>query len=240
MKLQLRDSLTMPDRKRELNEALFSEIATSYDRVNQVLSFGRDRAWKRELIRSLPPLKNPHCLDLACGTGDLTVLLAAKYPEAIITGLDLTDAMLRVARARIQGPCIAFQQGDMCRMDFPDGSFDLVTGGYALRNAPDLEQALSEIHRVLKPGGVAAVLDLSKPPSRFFQTLENLALSLWGGLFGLALHGNPEIYRYLATSLRQFPDRRAFHKRLEKHGFREIESRLFFFGAMERVLFRKM
>ena len=147
--------------------------------------------------------------------------------------------MLKIARARVPGPRVTFRAGDMCRMDFPDGSFDIVTGGYALRNAPDLKQALAEIRRVLKPGGTAAFLDFSKPPSKSFQTLENLALRFWGGLFGLLLHGNPEVYSYIAASLRQFPDRAAFHKLLEENGFTGIESRTFSSGVMERVMFRK-
>lgn len=238
MKLKLRDSLTTPDKKRELNEEMFSEIAAEYDRVTPSLSFGRDQAWKRDLIDSLSPLKSPRCLDIACGTGDLCELLVTRFPDAKMIGLDLTEAMLNIARAR--DPRVTFQAGDMCRMDFPDASFDIVTGGYALRNAPDLKQTLGEIWRVLKPGGTAAFLDFSKPPSKVFQTLEDLALRFWGGLFGLLLHGNPEIYSYLAASLRQFPDRKVFHKLLEENGFTKIESRLFFFGVIERVTFRKM
>ena len=239
MKLRWRDSLTTPDKKREINKELFKAIAASYDRVNKVLSFGRDRAWKRDLIGSLPPLNRPSCLDIACGTGDLCELLAAKYPQAEIVGLDLAEAMLNIARMRVQNPRVTFRAGDMCRMDFADASFDVVTGGYALRNAPDLKQALAEIRRVLKGGGVATFLDFSKPPSKRFQTLENLALRFWSGLFGLVLHGNPEVYSYIAASLRQFPDRRAFHKLLEEHGFTKIEFRLFFFGVIECVTFRK-
>ena len=235
MKLKLRDSRSTPDRKRELNRQVFGEIAAEYDRVTPPLSFGRDRAWKRDLVDSLPPLVRPRCLDIACGTGDLCELLAAKYRDAEIVGLDLTKAMLNIARERIRGPRVTFRTGDMCRLDFPDGAFDIVTGGYALRNAPDLRQALAEIRRVLKPGGAAAFLDFSKPPSKNFQTLENLALSFWGGLFGLLLHGNPEVYSYIAASLRQFPDRAAFHKLLQASGFTITTARMFFLGVIERV-----
>jgi ubiquinone/menaquinone biosynthesis methyltransferase len=239
LKLKVRDSLAAPDKKRLLNQELFSTIAAEYDRVTRPLSFGRDRAWKRELMDSLPLLTRPRCLDIACGTGDLCELLAAKYPDAEVVGLDLTEKMLDVARVRICDPRVTFRAGDMCRMDFPDGSFDVVTGGYALRNAPDLHQALEEIRRVLKPGGTAAFLDFSKPQSGFFQSLEDFALRFWGGLFGLLLHRDPEVYSYIAASLRQFPDRVAFHGLLQEHGFVGIESRLFFFGVMERVTARK-
>ena len=239
MKLRLRESLSTPDKKREFNREVFGEIAAEYDRVTPSLSFGRDRVWKRDLISTLPPLSRPRCLDLACGTGDLCELLSVKYPDAEIVGLDLTEMMLNIARTRIHGPRVTFQAGDMGRLDFPDDSFDIVTGGYALRNAPDLRQALAEIRRVLKPGGTAAFLDFSKPPPGVFQSLEILALRFWGGLFGLVLHGNPEVYSYIAASLRQFPDRPTLHKMLEEGGFEIVESRTFFLGVMERLTVRK-
>jgi ubiquinone/menaquinone biosynthesis methyltransferase len=238
MKLELRDSLTTPDKKREFNKELFGGIAANYDRTNALLSFWRDGVWKRDLINSLPPLPRPRCLDIACGTGDLCELLAAKYPAAEIVGLDLTEEMLSIARGRVPGPRVTFREGDMCRMDFPDGSFDVVTGGYALRNAPDLKQALAEIRRVLKPGGVAAFMDFSKPPSKGFQCLEICVLAVWTGICGLLL-GKPKEYSYIAASLRRFPDRGAFHKLLEKSGFAVIESRTYFLGVIERVTMRR-
>ena len=238
MKLRLRDSLTTADKKREFNKELFRGIAANYDRTNALLSFWRDRAWKRDLISSLPPLNRPRCLDIACGTGDLCELLAAKYPDAEIVGLDLSEAMLNIARARVLGPRVTFREGDMCQMDFPDGSFDVVTGGYALRNAPDLNQVLAEIRRVLKPGGVAAFMDFSKPAAKVFQCLEFCVLAVWAGICGLLL-GKPKEYSYIVASLRRFPDRLALHKLLEENGFVDVKSRLFFFGVIERVIVRK-
>ena len=238
MKLRLRDGLTTADKKREFNKELFSGIAANYDRTNAFLSFWRDRVWKRDLIRSLPPLNRPRCLDIACGTGDLCELLSLKYPDAEIVGLDLAEAMLNIARVRTSGLRVTFREGDMCRMDFPDGSFDIVTGGYALRNAPDLKQALAEIRRVLKPGGTAAFTDFSKPPAKGFQCLEICALAVWTGICGLLL-GKPKEYGYIVASLRQFPDRVALHKLLKKNGFIVVESRLLFFGVIERITVQK-
>jgi ubiquinone/menaquinone biosynthesis methyltransferase len=239
MKFHVRERLATPEKKRLLNEQLFGQIAAEYDRVTPPLSFGRDRAWKRDLVGFLPPLNRPRCLDVACGTGDLCGLLAAKYPEAEIVGLDLSEAMLNIARARLPDPRVKFQTDDMCGMDFSDGSFDLVTGGYALRNAPNLQLALAEIHRVLKPGGTAAFLDFSKPPSKMIQNLELVALGFWGGIWGLILHGNPEVYGYISASLRQFPDSDAFHRLLQNAGFTDLQARKYFFGIIELVTMRK-
>ena len=239
MKLNVREHLTTPEKKRLLNKWLFGEIAAEYDRVTPPLSFGRDRAWKRALIDSLPALNRPHCLDVACGTGDLCELLVAKYPKAEIFGLDLTEAMLNIAHARVPGSPVKFRAGDMCGMDFSDGFFDIVIGGYALRNAPNLRQALAEIHRVVKPGGTAAFMDFSKPPSKIFQTLEHFVLGFWGGIWGLILHGKPEVYGYISASLRQFPDSDAFHRLLQDAGFTDLRAHKYFFGIIELVTMRK-
>ena len=122
---------------------------------------------------------------------------------------------------------------------FPNNSFDVVTGGYALRNAPDLRETLKEINRVLKPGGTAVFLDFSKPFSKLGQALTFFVLTFWGGLWGLLLHGKPAVYVYIAKSLRLFPDRRRFQELLNELGFISIRSRLFYFGLIEIIGFQK-
>jgi len=109
--LKSRERLADPIRKRELNEQLFSVVAPRYDAVTRVLSFDRDRVWKARMVAALPPVTAPVCLDLACGTGDISFLLAAKYPDGQVLGLDLTEAMLERARARGTARVCAAQCG---------------------------------------------------------------------------------------------------------------------------------
>lgn len=237
--LKMHDYIHHPEGKRKYNEGMFAEIAPRYDFITRALSFGRDKTWKDELVAKLPAIKNPNCLDLACGTGDLTFRLAQRYREGHVVGLDLTEAMLVIARPRNSLNNVEFVIGDMSQTEFADESFDIVTGGYALRNAPDLKTALEEIRRVMKPGGTGAVLDFSKTSNRTLQKLQLLVLKTWGGFWGLALHRNTDIYTYIAESLKQFPDSSQLKGHLEDIGFRNIRSKKHFFGMTETIIFEK-
>ncbi len=153
--LRIGDHLETPDKKRLYNRCVFTEIAPRYDFITRALSFGRDPAWKRDLVASLPPGDAPVCVDLACGTGDIAFLLARKYPRGSVTGVDLTPAMLDLAGKRNHFSNVRFVNQDMVRLDLADASVDIVTGGYALRNAPDLTSAVAEIRRIMKNSGPA-------------------------------------------------------------------------------------
>ena len=141
-------NLSDPAAKLEYNRRLFSPVAEVYPLVTKILSFGRDAAWKRTLIRSLPRQGAAAILDLACGPGDLTFPLSDRYPQAQIAGIDLNPAMLERARANLEAaPAslkdrVTFSEGDMNALGFADASFDLITGGYALRNSPDLKREI--------------------------------------------------------------------------------------------------
>lgn len=237
--LNMYDYIEQPEGKRFFNRQMFGYIAPTYNFINRVLSFDRDKTWKKRLVDDLPNLKTPACLDVACGTGDITFRLAAKYPAGCIVGLDLTEPMVDLAKARGRFDNITFVIGDMCKMSYADDSFDIVTGSYALRNAPNLEQTLLEIRRVMKPGATAAFLDFSKSPNRFFQKIQDVMLRVWGGFWGIILHRNPQIYTYIAASLRQFPDRVALKQLITKLGFTNIRSRKHFFGFTETIFWEK-
>jgi demethylmenaquinone methyltransferase/2-methoxy-6-polyprenyl-1,4-benzoquinol methylase len=237
--LNARERLSDPQQKRELNEQLFGVVAPRYDAITRVLSFNRDRVWKERMVEALPPKTAPVCLDLACGTGDITFRLASKYPDGRIIGLDLTEPMLERARARCTAPHIHFQRGDMGQTGLGSGSVDIVTGGYALRNAGDLREVLAEIYRVLEPGGIGCLLDFSKPPGRTQQKVEALLLKFWGGLWGWVFHGDPGVYTYIAESLARFPDRRQLAMMFRSQGFEVQSSELFFFGIVQRITLRK-
>lgn len=237
--LKIKDYIHSPERKREYNEQHFSEAAIRYDFATRAMSLGRDAAWKRLLVAALPQLPAPFCVDLACGTGDITFLLAERYPAGRIVGIDLTEPMLQLARQRSDSIKIEFLRQDMGATNFPDASADIVTGGYAVRNAADLRQALLEIHRILKPGGFAGLLDFSKPPSRRFQQLQYLVLKYWCGLWGLLLHGNPEVHSYISASLKTFPDRKLLRELITETGFAVNDARQFYFGTLELLVLQK-
>ena len=237
--LNMHDYIHQAEGKLFFNRQMFSTIAPRYDFITRALSFGRDTSWKNRLVNDLPDKKNAHCLDIACGTGDITFRLAAKYPAGHIVGLDVTEPMIDYARERNTFSNITFTLQDMCRTNFADASFDIVTGGYALRNAPNLEEALIEIRRVMKPGATAAFLDFSKPPNHFLQKTKGLLLKIWGGFWGILLHRNPQLYTYIAKSLKQYPDRNALKQLITKLGFTNIRSRKHFLGFAETITFQK-
>ena len=238
-KLNMRDYIHQPAGKLFFNREMFGYLAPKYDLINRMLSFNRDAVWKKQLINKLPDIKSPRCLDIACGTGDLTFLLAAKYPQGHITGLDLTQQMIDLAKTNNSFDNVEFTIGNMCDLKFQDNTFDIITAGYALRNSPDLEKALKEIKRVMKPGATAAIIDFSKSPNRLMQIIQDILLRFWGGFWGLLLHRNPQLYTYIAASLRQFPDRVALKQLISKLGFTNIRSRKHFFGFTESIFFQK-
>mgnify|MGYP002398284242 CR=1 FL=1 len=237
--LKSRDHLAHPTLKRRFNRELFQEVAPHYNFVTRALSLGRDRVWKRNLVNRLPDLPAPRCLDLACGTGDLAILLKARFPQAQVTGLDLTPAMVDLARARRDAGGIEFVLGDMTATGWPDESADLITGGYALRNSPSLDRAIDEVARVLRRGGTAAFLDFSQPANRIGRWLTYAILKLWGGFWGLAVHRNAEVYAYIAESLRHYPDRRTLRGLFESRGLRLRYRRLHYGGLLESIVVEK-
>jgi len=238
--LKIKDYILSPERKREYNEKHFSEAASRYDFATRAMSLGRDAAWKRLLVDALPQLSAPVCIDLACGTGDIAFLLAKRYPAGRIVGIDLTEPMLKLARKRSDPINIEFVCQDMGATDFPDETADIITGGYAVRNAAELSQAFLEIHRILKPAGFVALLDFSKPPSPWFQQLQYLVLKYWCGLWGLLLHGTPEVHSYISASLKTFPDRKQLRKLIAETGFVVSHSRQFYFGTLELLILKKL
>lgn len=236
--LRASDYLSSSDGKKHFNEKHFAESAPRYDFATRALSLGQDASWKRQLVASLPDVEAPVCVDVACGTGDVTFLLAERYEKGEFIGVDLTREMIDLANHRNRHLAVRFQCGEMSRLEMPDHSVDIITGSYAIRNAPVLAEALGEFHRVLKPGGTLAILDFCKPTSGFFQAIQFQVLSFWGGLWGLLLHGNPEVHGYISKSLRSFPDVKSIHDVFEDAGFTIVELRGLFGGMMMQCVLK--
>jgi demethylmenaquinone methyltransferase/2-methoxy-6-polyprenyl-1,4-benzoquinol methylase len=232
---RLGDALSTPERKRRYVARLFATIADRYDFITRLLSYGRDQAWKARLIATADPRPGERVLDLACGTGDLTFAAAAR--GARVAGLDLTPRMVQLAHGRAHGP--AFMVGDMMSLPIADGSVDVVTVGYGLRNVPVLNDAIREIHRVLAPGGRLLSLDFNRPQSAPLRVVYLAYLTVVGSLVGWALHGDPDTYRYIPESIKRYPGAEAVVQRLIEAGFREARWERVLGGLMAIHVARK-
>jgi ubiquinone/menaquinone biosynthesis methyltransferase len=222
------------DAKRVYNTWLFGIVAERYNIVTKVLSFGRDRVWKKWLIDNIPKSNPQVIIDMASGTGDVAFALTQTFPCSRIVAADLTLAMFALHNDTKLRLLYAVQ--DMSLLGFKNKCADIITGSYMLRNAPDINTALAETARVLKPGGTAAFLDFSKPTSKILAGAEYLLLKIWGSLWGLVFHGKPQIYGYIAESLRTFPDCQKIRMMLKEHNFEILRSKKFFFGVIEVII----
>jgi len=210
-----------PAAKRAYNRRLFATIADRYDFITRFLSFGRDRAWKGRLLDLAGVTPGQRVLDLACGTGDLA--LEARRRGGVVTGLDITPRMLALARAKPDGRPIRWLVGDMGALPLGDAAFDVVTTGYGLRNVPDLGVSLREMHRVLRPGGVACSLDFNRPDATWLRAVYLAYLTVVGSALGWLLHGDADTYRYIPASIRRWPGAARVGEMLRDVGFREVD-----------------
>jgi len=224
--MSLRDRIATPDGKRRYVRALFTTIADRYDFITVALSYGQDRRWKRRLIDLASPRPGVRALDLATGTGDIAFGLAAR--GARVVGLDITLRMIELAREKsirarsAHASAVEFLAGDMVALPFSTASFDIVTTGYGLRNVPDLTAAIAEIGRVLAPGGQALSLDFNRPSNPVVRAAYLVYLGAVGGALGSILHRDPDTYRYIPASIRQYPGAEAVARLFETTGFQSV------------------
>ncbi len=212
-------ALASSDGKRRYVRRLFATIADRYDLITVLLSCGLDRGWKRRLLRLAGAAHGTVALDLACGTGDIAFGLADQ--GARVVGLDITHRMLELARARPCTPRVAFLAGDMMALPFAAETFDVVTTGYGLRNMPEIEPAIIEIHRVLKPGGLMLSLDFDRPRHPLVRAVYLSYLTVVGSTLGWLLHRDPDTYRYIPESIRRYPGADRVATMIGDRGFAE-------------------
>jgi demethylmenaquinone methyltransferase / 2-methoxy-6-polyprenyl-1,4-benzoquinol methylase len=219
--MSLRERIATPDGKRRLVRAIFATIADRYDLITVVLSYGQDRRWKRRLIDLAAPQPGCRALDLATGTGDLALGLADR--GARVVGLDITFRMIELANNKVTRSAAprtpSFLVGDMLALPFRSRSFDIVTTGYGLRNVANLVTAIEEIARVLSPGGRVLSLDFNRPSNRLVRSVYLAYLTLAGAALGWVLHRDPDTYRYIPASIRQYPGAEAVAHLFESRGF---------------------
>jgi ubiquinone/menaquinone biosynthesis methyltransferase len=227
----LRRAFETAEQKRDYNKRLFATIADRYDLITRLLSYGQDRRWKRRLVEMAAARPGMHALDVACGTGDIAFDVARRGADVV--ALDLTPRMLQLARGkRTSGDRVVFVAADMTSLPFPARAFDVVTTGYGLRNVPLLAGALSEIKRVLRPGGVMLSLDFNRPDGVLLRTIYLTYLTVVGSALGFVLHGNAETYRYIPESIRRYPGARGVVEIALAQGFTRCDAIPVFGGLM--------
>jgi demethylmenaquinone methyltransferase/2-methoxy-6-polyprenyl-1,4-benzoquinol methylase len=208
--------------KKEQVRSMFDTISGKYDGLNRLITFGTDTFWRKRLIRLVSAHQPETVLDIATGTGDLALAFAATPAKKII-GLDISPGMLEVGRKKVIRKDlqhkISMVLGDSEALEFADGSFDAVTVAFGVRNFEDLEKGLSEIYRVLKPGGILAILETSVPEKQPFKWGYGLHSRYVLPFFGKLFSSQGTAYSYLSESAAAFPYGHAFNNILGKIGF---------------------
>jgi len=212
--------------------AMFDRIARRYDLLNRVLSLGLDRRWRRKAVAALALGPGARVLDLACGTGDLALATLARHPDAELTGLDPSRAMLAIAgeKAARRGARLALELGIAEELPFGDAAFDGVTIAFGLRNVPDRARALLEMARVTRPGGRVVVLELGEPRGRLLGPIARFHIHRVVPRLGALLSGSRE-YRYLERSIAAFPPPEEVARMMTSAGLAPLAPRPLAFGA---------
>ena len=207
--------------------SMFGRVAGRYDLLNHLLSFNVDRYWRRRTVRRVSHvLARPgaRVVDLCCGTGDLVVALETEHGGAV-WGSDFCHPMLKIAKNKIRRRglrSVLFESDALC-LPLPDQSIDLITVAFGYRNLANYRDGLAEMRRVLRPAGVAAILEFSQPPNPVFSRLYNLYSRRILPLVGGAVSGSKDAYTYLPESVRNFPNAEELAAQMRRVGFRDVE-----------------
>ena len=210
--------------KKQQVAGMFNDIAFRYDFLNRFLSAGIDIRWRKKALKQLEKNKPETILDVATGTADVAIMASGLLKPKKITGIDISDGMLDVGRKKIQKldlqNTIELLNGDCETINFSNDSFDAVTVAFGVRNFENLEKGLSEIMRVLKPGGKLVVLEFSKPKSAVVKAVYNLYMKIITPNVGKIFSKNRNAYQYLDESINKFPEGKNFTVILDKLGYR--------------------
>ncbi len=242
--------LPPPEAKAPYVQRMFSELAPNYDRLNRVMTFGMDEAWRDLVVEAIAPIAHGRALDVGTGTGDFLPLLAAWMPDGLAVGIDFALPMMqrgwpkldqserggrnRTLATSVPSPMgqMAFVAGDALALPFPDQSFDVLTTGFVLRNVTDIPATLREMWRVTRPGGIMACLEVARPENRllraghwvYFQHLVPRIASAFGG--------DRQFYTYLPRSARSFPPPPQLADMMRAAGWEFVHYRLLGLGAV--------
>lgn len=223
-----------PEEKTRLVRGVFESVADNYDLMNDLMSFGTHRLFKRMTLEMSGVRPGHKVLDLAGGTGDLAALFAPVVGETgQVVLADINGEMMRVGRDRLLDKGltqVSFCQANGERLPFPDNTFNCITIGFGLRNFTDKLAALKELRRILTPGGALLVLEFSKPENPVIEAGYKAFQSLWPGV-GRLLVGDADSYQYLVESIEMHPSQEALKLMMEDAGFTDVEYHNFLTGV---------
>jgi len=232
----------------------YKDICTSYDRVNRIFTFGRDRAWRRKAASELLSNNPRRVLDLCTGTGDFVLELAARSADAglyiALSGYDFSREMLQEAGRKAEEqqkkrglPEITFMEGNAGEMPYAEGHFDALGITFGLRNLvyenSNAKRHLSEMHRVLRPGGQLVVLESSKPANSLWGVFNSIYLRYFLPYLGGLFSGNLKAYKYLASSSKNYYTIAEMELILERAGFKALRHRALFLGSVMLLVLEK-
>ena len=213
---------------------MFNNIAGRYDFLNHFLSMGIDKGWRKKAIAEVAAIKPKNILDVATGTGDMAIAAGLTIKPNSITGLDIADQMLEVGRGKIAAKnlsqMIKLQTGDSESMPFGTGEFDVVMCAYGVRNFEHLEKGLTEMCRVLRPGGKVVILEFSQPTGFPIKHLFGFYFRFILPALGKLVSKHSRAYTYLPESVLAFPEGKKFCEILEASGFKSAKARPLTFG----------
>lgn len=219
--------------KKQQVKTMFNNIAHRYDFLNHFLSAGIDFSWRKKAIRILGKTNPKKILDVATGTGDLAIEAVKLNPQQIV-GVDIADDMLAIGREKIQkkglSEIITLETGDSEALRFPDNSFDATMVAFGVRNFENLEKGLSEMHRVIKTGGMIMVLEFSKPGKFPVKQLYTFYFRYILPFLGRLISGDSAAYTYLPDSVGEFPAGEQFLAILKNIGFTNTINKSLTFG----------
>ena len=225
----------MQESKEQRVHHVFEKISDNYDKMNSVISFQQHIKWRKDTMKRMNVQPGSRALDVCCGTADWTIALAdAVGPTGDVTGLDFSQNMLNVGIEKVKDlglNQVKLVHGNAMELPFPDNSFDYVTIGFGLRNVPDYLQVLQEMHRVVKPGGIAVCLETSQPTLIGYKQLYYFYFRFIMPVFGKLLAKSYREYAWLHESAREFPGMRELAKMFEQAGFKDVKYKPYSGGA---------
>lgn len=220
--------------KKEQVAKMFDNISGNYDGLNRMITAGIDVSWRKKVVKLVGENKPKQILDIATGTGDLAIMLATLNPKRVV-GLDISEGMLEVGKKKIKkanlSHIIQMVKGDSENIPFDDNTFDAVSVSFGVRNFENLNKGLKEVLRVLKPGGVFAVLETSNPTKFPFKQGYMFYTRFILPVIGKVFSKDKVAYSYLSESANSFPFGKDFNNILEKNGFKEAKNIPVTFGV---------